>query len=55
MLEKYPTVFNILYIRRDVYRTRKTIRQIASIVHMSFRNISRIIKAYDKKNKFTAI
>src|SRR5918994_7527154 len=27
----------------------KTIRQIAPIVHMSFRDISKIIKAYDKK------
>ena len=33
----------------ELHRQGKTIRQIASIVRMSFRDISKIIKAYDKK------
>ena len=33
----------------ELHKQGKTIRQIAPIVHMSFRDISKIIKAYDKK------
>src|ERR671910_694083 len=33
----------------ELHKDGKTIRQIAPIVHMSFRDISKIIKAYDKK------
>jgi len=33
----------------ELHREGKTIRQIAPEVHMSFRDISKIIKAYDKK------
>src|SRR5215207_10892440 len=32
----------------------KTIRQIAPIVHMSFRDISKIIKAYERKEELQA-
>ena len=33
----------------ELHKKGKTLRQIAMEVHMSFRDISRIIKAYDKK------
>jgi hypothetical protein len=33
----------------ELHKAGKTIRLIAPEVHMSFRDISRIIKAYDKK------
>ena len=33
----------------ELHKQGKTIRQIAPIVHMSLRDISKIIKAYDKK------
>jgi hypothetical protein len=35
----------------ELHKEEKTIREIASAVHMSFRDISKIIKAYDKKSK----
>ena len=35
----------------ELHKQGKTIRQIASIVRMSFRDISKIIKAYEKKIK----
>jgi hypothetical protein len=33
----------------ELHKQGKTIRQIAPVVHMPFRDISKIIKAYDKK------
>ena len=36
----------------ELHKQGKTIRQIAPEVHMAFRDISKIIKAYDKKISF---
>ena len=33
----------------ELQKQGKTIKEIATIVHMSFRDISRIIKAYERK------
>src|SRR5918992_902825 len=35
----------------ELHKQGKTIRHIAPEVHMSFRDISKIIKAYDKKTR----
>ena len=35
----------------ELYKNGKTIREIAKEVHMSFRDISKIIKEYDRKIK----
>ena len=33
----------------ELHKEGKTLKDIASVVHMSFRDISKIIKAYEKK------
>ena len=44
-LNKFEKEKKVIYLHKE----GKTLKEIAIIVHMSFRDISRIIKAYDKK------
>ncbi len=44
-LNKFEKEKKVIYLHKE----GKTLKEIAIIVHMSFRDISRIIKVYDKK------